>query len=118
MRKKIVSLLVMAALVVNTFGCAKTSPATGAPEENIELIEPASGAFTVEKAAYRNLYDVKTTAATVMPYLTILLFSPDRKLRKVRLLCILTRRMWRNRSKTCRIASKNWMRSMLIMLRA
>ena len=59
----------MAALAVNMFGCAKTSGTVGASEENIELIEPASGAVTVEKVAYRNLYDVKTTAATVMPYI-------------------------------------------------
>lgn len=59
----------MAALSVNMWGCAKSTNTQSATEENIELVEPANSAVTVEKAAYRNLYDVKTTAATVMPYI-------------------------------------------------
>lgn len=76
MRKsKKLSILLIMSMVLSLCGCASQSQEVSST--TIELVEPVNAPASIERAAYRNLYDTEVYAATVYPQVAEYAFSKD-----------------------------------------
>lgn len=66
-RKTNISLLLCLSMILSLAGCADTKTEQSVTTD-ITLIEPVNAAANYEEPAYRNLYDAKIYAATIVPY--------------------------------------------------
>ncbi|MBO5986492.1 MAG: hypothetical protein J6Q02_06810 [Lachnospiraceae bacterium] len=67
MRRKSISFILIASMILSLAGCGATGNAPTEPEEQIELLEPVNAEVSFEKAAIRDMYDATVYAATVLP---------------------------------------------------
>ena len=68
MKKKRISLLLSAILILSLAGCGKEEVVSNQGTD-ITLIEPVNATSNYEKAAYRTIYDAQIYSATVVPYI-------------------------------------------------
>ncbi len=66
-RKTNISQLLCLSLVLSLTGCSNTA-VNQSSATNITLIEPVNAVSNYEEAVYRNLYDAKVYAGTIVPY--------------------------------------------------
>ncbi|MCR5499332.1 MAG: hypothetical protein K6F31_02915 [Acetatifactor sp.] len=67
MRRKSISLILIASMILSLAGCGATGNAPAESEEQIELVEPVNAEVSFEEAAIRDMYDANVYAATVLP---------------------------------------------------